>query len=175
MAVTLRMISENPNIYTTLPKKVRYEAKVLSREEVNRVIAEAKEEELYPIIITAVFTGMRKGEIMALKWNNVDFQGRKIYVKYSLCRVEDEEPDEKGHRHIRYEILEPKTQKSIRMIPMLDEVYYALIEQKSRQDAEKEKYKNVYVDQGFVFADQMGNYLPQRQFMYKYHKFLLSS
>ena len=172
MAVKLRMISENPNIYTTLPKKVRYEAKVLSREEVNRVIAEAKEEELYPIIITAVFTGMRKGEIMALKWNNVDFQGRKIYVKYSLCRVEDEEPDEKGHRHIRYEILEPKTQKSIRMIPMLDEVYYALIEQKSRQDAEKEKYKNVYVDQGFVFADQMGNYLPQRQFMYKYHKFL---
>ena len=149
MAVKLRMISENPNIYTTLPKKVRYEAKVLSREEVNRVIAEAKEEELYPIIITAVFTGMRKVEIM-----------------------EDEEPDEKGHRHIRYEILEPKTQKSIRMIPMLDEVYYALIEQKSRQDAEKEKYKNVYVDQGFVFADQMGNYLPQRQFMYKYHKFL---
>ena len=172
MAVKLRMISENPNIYTTLPKKVRYEAKVLNREEVNRVIAEAKEEELYPIIITAIFTGMRKGEIMALKWNNVDFQGRKIYVKYSLCRVEHEEPDEKGHRHIRYKILEPKTQKSIRMIPMLDEVYYALIEQKSRQDVEKEKYKNVYVDQGFVFADQMGNYLPQRQFMYKYHKFL---
>ena len=28
------------------------------------------------------------------------------------------------------------------------------------------------MDQGFVFADQMGNYLPQRQFMYKYHKFL---
>ncbi len=109
---------------------------------------------------------------MALKWNNVDFQGAKNLCKIqSLPCVEDEEPDEKGHRHIRYEILEPKTQKSIRMIPMLDEVYYALIEQKADKMQKKKKYKNVYVDQGFVFADQMGNYLPQRQFMYKYHKF----
>ena len=68
--------------------------------------------------------------------------------------------------------MEPKTKKSVRMIPMLDEVYEALLEQKRRQDLDKEKYKDIYQDQGFVFADCTGNFLAQRPFMNKYHKFL---
>lgn len=171
-AFKLRMIPENPNLFTVIPQKIRYEAKTLTQEEAEKIVNEAKKEELYPIVVTALFTGMRKGEIMALKWENVDFDKRKIYVKNSLCRVLDELPDEKGRRHVSYQILEPKTKKSVRMIPMLDEVYEALLEQKKRQDQDKEKYKTIYADQGFVFADTTGNYLPQRQFMDKYHQFL---
>ena len=37
---------------------------------------------------------------------------------------------------------------------------------------QKEQYQDIYLDQGFVFADLTGNYLPQRQFMDKYHSFL---
>lgn len=171
-AVKLKMLSENPNLYTSIPKKIKYEAKVLSREDVDRIVADAKGDELYPIIVTTVYTGLRKGEVMALKWESVDFEERKIYVKGSLCRLQDTEPDEKGRRHSRYEILEPKTKKSIRMIPMLDIVYDALMEQKNRQEAEKIKYADIYEDQGFVFADKTGKYLAQRPFMRKYHDFL---
>lgn len=172
MAVKMRIITENPNRYTTIPKKVRYEASVLTKEEVNRLLTEAKQEELYPIVITTVYSGMRKGEVMALKWENVDFVEKRIYVKNSLCRVVDDKADGKGQRHARYVIMEPKTKKSIRMIPMLDEVYEALQEQKRRQDKEKDRYKEVYQDQGLVFADCTGNFLPQRTFMDKYHMFL---
>lgn len=172
MAFKLRMISENPNMFTTIPKKVKYEAKVLSMEEVERIVTETKDEELYPIIVTTVYTGMRKGEVMGLKWENVDFKERRIFIKSSLCRVEDEQPDEKGRRHVTYKTLEPKTKKSIRVVPMLDEVYEALIEQKRRQELQKEIYKEIYLDQGYVFADITGNYLPQRQFMDRYHQFL---
>ena len=172
MAVKMRMIPENPNRYTTIPKKIKYEAAVLSEEEVNRILTQAQGEELYPIVVTTVYSGMRKEEAMALKWENVDFEGRRIYIKNSLCRVVDEEPDDEGHRHARYVILEPKTKKSIRMIPMLDEVYEALQEQKRRQEADKVKYKGIYQDQGLVFADCSGNFLAQRPFMDKYHRFL---
>ena len=172
MAIKMRMISENPNLYTTIPKKIKYEAAVLSKEEVNRILTQARGEELYPIVITTVYSGMRKGEVMALKWENVDFEERKIYIKNSLCRVVDEIPDDEGHRHARYVILEPKTKKSIRMIPMLDEVHDALMEQKRRQDAEKVKNKEIYQDRGLVFADCTGNFLAQRPFMDKYHRFL---
>ena len=51
------------------------------------------------------------------------------------------------------------------MIPMLDEVYGALMKQKKRQAVDKEIYKDIY-------ADQTGHYLPQRPFMDKYHQFL---
>lgn len=89
-AFKLRMIPENPNLFTVIPQKIRYEAKTLTQEEAEKIVNEAKKEELYPIVVTALFTGMRKGEIMALKWENVDFDKRKIYVKNSLCRVLDE-------------------------------------------------------------------------------------
>lgn len=172
MAVKLKMLSENPNRYTSIPKKKKYEASVLSAEEVARIVKEAKDEELYPIVVTTVYTGMRKGEVMALKWENVDFQKRRIYIKNSLCKIDGDQPDEKGHRHARYEILEPKTKESIRMVPMLDEVYDALRLQKERQETDKQKYREIYLDQGLVFSDPCGDYLPQRQFMDKYHAFL---
>ncbi len=171
-AIKLRMISENPNLYTTIPKKQRYEAKVLSKEDVEKILHMAKSEYLYPIIITTVYTGLRKGEVMALKWENIDFSEKKIHVKNSLCRIEDEEPDANGHRHAHYEILEPKTRKSIRTIPMLDVVYEALLEQKQRQENDKNLAKDMYNDQGLVFANPFGIYYDQRVFHDKYHQFL---
>jgi len=171
MAVRLRIISENPNLYTTIPKKEKYEAHVLSREEVQKILKEAKNEELYPIVVTTVFSGLRKGEVMGLLWKQIDFENRKIRVAGSLCRIEGD-PDENGVRHAKYEILEPKTKKSIRIIPMLDEVYEALQEQKRRQKADKIKYGEEYRDYGFVFANPLGEHLAQRPFMTKYHNFL---
>ena len=172
MAFRLRMISENPNRFTMIPKKEKYEAKTLSIEEVERIVREAKEERLYPIFVTTVYTGMRKGEVMALKWENVDFVGRKILVKNSLCRVESDVPDEKGRYISHYEIMKPKTKKSIRTIPMLDQVYDALMEQQQRQMLDKDKIGENYLDQGFVFADEIGQHLQQRDFMKEYRQFL---
>lgn len=172
MAYRQRLIPENPNRFTTIPKKIKYEAKVLSRGEVKKILAEAREDVLYPIIVTALGTGMRKGEVMGLRWSDVDFENRNIYVRYNLCRVENPEPDEKGRRRATYQLLEPKNKKSIRVIPMLDEVYFALMEQKRRQDIEKEQYHEVYEDRGFVFANLTGNYLSQRGFMDDYYAFL---
>lgn len=172
MAYRQRLILENPNRFTTIPKKVRYEAAVLSEEEVKRIIAETREESLYPIVVTTLGTGMRKGEVMALRWQDIDFEEKKIYVRHNLCRVEEPEPDVKGHRRVTYKLLEPKNKKSMRVIPMLDEVYFALMEQKRRQDIEKEQYIEIYEDRGFVFANPTGNYLPQRGFMDDYYAFL---
>ena len=61
-AYMLRMIPENPNKFTTIPKRTKYEAKVLSMESVEKLVREAKGDELYPIVITTAYTGMRKGD-----------------------------------------------------------------------------------------------------------------
>lgn len=171
-AYMLRMLPENPNRFTTIPKKNKYEAKVMTMESVEKLVREAKREELYPIVITTVYTGMRKGEVMALKWENVDFEGRKVHVKNSLCRVESDQLDEKGRHVTHYEILEPKTKKSVRTIPIMDQVYDALKEQQRRQALDKEKYGAKYFDQGFVFADPIGRHLAQRDFNKEYKELL---
>lgn len=171
-AVNEKMITENPNDFTILPKRKAYQACFLTADEVRIIVENAKEEEIYPIVMIALFTGMRKGEIMGLTWkNSIDFENNMIHVVGSLCRIVHND-NQGGKTYATYEILEPKTQKSIRNIPMNDLVKNVLIEQKGRQDREKAKYKDIYVDNDLVFARSDGRYLNQRKFMNKYHDFL---
>lgn len=170
-AVQLKFIKENFNDLVVLPKKEEYHAKTLSVDEVNRILNEAKEEELYPLIILTLYTGLRKGEVMALKWSDIDFQSKELSVNGSLGRVMSG-IDEKGKKKYSYKILQPKTQKSKRIIPLTENALKALESQKSRQEMIKEKYSSIYRDEGFVFARYDGSYLNQRGFMDDYHAFL---
>ena len=60
----------------------QYVMKILDREEIARLINAAKDY-LKPIIITALNTGMRRGELFNLRWNDVDFAEHFIFIKKS--------------------------------------------------------------------------------------------
>lgn len=170
-AVREKLIKENPNKYTVLPKRKTYIPDVLTPDEVKKLVIEAKQDKMYPLVITAIFTGMRKGEIMGLTWDCVDFVENRIHIVKSLCRVYHE-PDENGIVHAIYELMEPKSAKSVSYIPMLDIVREVLLEQKKKQAQEKEEYDDIYTDSNFVFTRPDGRYVEQRSFMDNYHKFL---
>lgn len=169
--VELKLVSENVNNTVVLPKCKDYEGKTLSVEEVKKIVLNAKEDELYPIVILTIYTGLRKGEVMALKWSNIDFEKKELYVEGSLCRVV-QSIDENGKTHYAYKILEPKTAKSRRVVPLLPLAIEALELQRERQDQIKEQFAEIYSKQDFVFAKCDGRYLDQRGFMDAYHAFL---
>ena len=62
MAVKLRYITENANDFVSLPKRQAYEGKNLTAEEVRVIFEKAREEELYPIVVLTICTGLRKGD-----------------------------------------------------------------------------------------------------------------
>lgn len=165
------MIRENVNKMVTLPKREAYRAKVLTAEEVRRIVNEAKAEELYPIVALTLYSGLRKGEVMGLTWENVNFEEAELYVEASLCRVVETRAVD-GKTKYTYKLLEPKTAKSRRTVPLLPVALEALKLQKERQDAEKERNAVIYQDQGFVFARYDGRYLEQRSFIDSYYAFL---
>lgn len=169
-AVKLRYIDENANDFVTLPKKKRFEGKALTAEEARTIFDKAKEEKLYPIVALTLCTGMRKGEVMALKWENINFRDRELHVEGNLCRVR--ESNAGGRSKYVDKVLEPKSAKSIRTIPLTEKAVEALLIQKQRQNEIKEKYKVVYDDQDFVFTEVDGNLLRQKGFMEEYHAFL---
>ena len=170
-ALQLKYIKENSNRAVVLPKKETYKAKILSKDEVKIILSEAKNDELYPIIVLTLFTGLRKGEVMALKWQNIDFDKQELSVEGSLGRV-IKEIDSKGHICHEYKVLEPKTEKSKRIIPLSDIAVEAIKIQKQTQNVIKKKNSAIYEDRGLVFARADGNFLNQRQFMDDYHKFM---
>lgn len=72
-----------------------------------------------------LLTGMRNGEIRALQWQDIDFDKRIIHVNSTLKYIPKGEP--------KYMFDTPKSQSSIREIPMLDNVYTILKEHRKQQ------------------------------------------
>lgn len=170
-AIQIKLLNENVNRLVVLPKRETYQAKVLSAEEVRKILEEAKDDKWYPIIALGIYTGLRKGEIMALKWENISFDQKELYVEGSLCRVV-KKTEEDGSKCYEYKIMEPKTAKSKRVVPLLPGAIEALEIQRKMQEQDKEKYSEIYNDQDLVFARCDGTFLSQRAFMDKYHAFL---
>lgn len=92
-------------------------SRALSIEEINILLKTCKKikPEFYPILYTAIYTGMRRGELLALQWKNVDFTKNKIFVEFS---------EYKG------KLQTPKTKSSIRYIHMCKELKSFLVEHK---------------------------------------------
>lgn len=64
---------------------------------------------------------MRRGEIFGLQWSDIDFENREIKVVHNLSYVADISQDGKVKRKL--ELQTPKTENSIRVIPMSNNIY----------------------------------------------------
>lgn len=100
-------------------------------------------------------TGVRLGEMLALKWSDLDFENNEIHIRHNLTYKPDCDRGFVSH----YSISTPKTKNSIRTIPMLDKVREALLDEKRMQ--EQTGIKNIMkVDgySGFVFVGRYGGF-----------------
>lgn len=121
-----KLIPYNPVENTILPKENRKkEISVLSIKEQRLFLEYARKSFYYPVYIVALATGMRNGELRALQWSDIDFQGKLIYVNSTLKYIA------KGEEKYRFDT--PKSHSSIRSIPMLDNVCSVLKEHRKNQ------------------------------------------
>ncbi len=84
----------------------------------------------YPLFTVMLGTGMRIGEVLGLRWEDIDFDNRRISVNHSLVYYKDVKDSNK----FKHAISTPKTEAGIRYIPMIDTVYDAFKEQKEMWD-----------------------------------------
>jgi integrase len=99
-------------------------------------------------------TGCRIGEVVGLRWEDVDFGENIIDINHSLIYRKDE-----GTGKVRFHITTPKTKAGSRIIPMLDDVQAALIQERIRQM--QTGYNESVVDgySGFIFQNRYGECL----------------
>ena len=139
-----------------LPKLEVENLKVLSQKEKNKLEKYClKENSLRSLgIIITLNTGLRIGEICALKWEDIDVEGKIIYVKKTLQRVYIENKS-------KVIIDSPKTRNSIRSIPMSDKLFKIL-----------QPLKKLYKNEDFFLTGSTTKYLEPRSYQYIY-KFIL--
>jgi len=84
-AVQWEYLDANPAQYVERPQVEIEEMQTLTPPEIRRLL-EAAEEPVRTMLLCAVLTGMRRGELLALKWDDIDFEGNRIQVRRSLGR-----------------------------------------------------------------------------------------
>lgn len=131
-AVKEGYILQNPCKNVTLPKQEKTTHEILkdkkkfqyySEDEIKRLKQVFKDNKYNNVILFALGTGMRRGEIFGLQWSDIDLKNRQIHVIHNLSYMADVSEDKKV-RHL--ELQTPKTKNSIRIIPMSNSIYNLL-------------------------------------------------
>lgn len=113
------LIFKNPAAECKLPPKRYAEMKVLTHEEMHRMLVQAKAEGLFELFFLDLSTGLRRGEVLGLQWDDVDFDKKELHIKRQVTRVEG-----------KLTVSAPKTKRSARPVPLSDLTLYVLFEYK---------------------------------------------
>lgn len=161
-AVRLQLIPVNPCDAVCLPPRQKRDVRYLSVDEQKRLQDAVRDERLGCTVILDLFTGLRLGELLGLKWENIDLNAGYLRVCQTVNRLKSF--DSAASTKTQIVVGEPKTKSSKRTISLLDHVVVLLQEHKTRQDAEKEQSFGAYQDNGFVFCNELGQPLDPRSF-----------
>ncbi len=89
-AVKWQLIVRNVAEAVTPPKTRKVEMQTWDNEQVKTFLNVSKDSPYYPIYLTAINTGMRRGEVLGIRWQDIDFDNNIIYVRQSLQEVKEE-------------------------------------------------------------------------------------
>lgn len=164
-AYHLKKISYNPVGGTKACRAEKAHITILTHEQAQTLLHITKQQNqpAYMAILLAISTGMRLGEIMGLRWDSIDFPGKKLYVTQSLVSTS------------RGPLLEPapKTNAGYRQIELPKHCMEALQEHQTWQEHQKAEWLDQYLDEGLVVANDNGRYIDPSYFSYAIFKKLL--
>ena len=146
-AVRWNLIPRNPADSVETPTPTPKEMHPLSAEEARRLLDAAQGDRFDALYVLAVHTGMRRGELLGLKWDDVDLENASVRVRRTLTRIDN------GRR---LALGPPKNKKSRRTVRLTERAVEALRSHLERQLAEIEALGDLYKDQGLVFTTEAG-------------------
>ena len=106
-----------------------------------------------PLFTVLLGTGCRVGEVIGLRWKDIDLEKRTININHSVSYY----PRRKDTYKCEFKVSEPKTEAGIRIIPMMEPVYDAFVEEHEYQEEHGFNVTQVDGMTGFIFMNRFGN------------------
>ena len=144
-ATTDRQIGENPMAELKPPPREKAESKFLTREQTIALVDAARDNRYYVAVKLLAETGLRRGEALALRWEDIDLQKGTMWVRGTLAR------SDRG-----LYLTSPKTRTSIRQLHLPQHLVDLLSSHQLAQNTEIAHAGNQYIQKGFVFATKTG-------------------
>jgi integrase len=156
-AVRQNIILFNPSQRIEKPQKIKYTgAKYFNETQIERLLAAVKGDILETIILFAIFYGLRRSEILGLKWDAIDMENDVLTIKHTVIRV-----NKTMHKN---DLAKTKSSYGDMPVPSVIKQNLRNIMQKQAEDKLKQ---NDYKDEGYVFTHDNGkiihpNYVTKR-------------
>ena len=140
-AVEMKVITNNPSVGVRLPKKEKKtsyhmrsidERKTLSMEQIQDLIEHSRNTPIYMMVLFNVLMGLRRSEIIALKYSDLNQVHRTICVQRQLGKKWDADQGKYEYGTITKQEVPTKTRSSVRTLPVPDYVYEAIMEEKKK-------------------------------------------
>lgn len=155
-AVKMGRISANPADMVELPKTQEHHANYYTAEELRMVVSKAKGTQIEPVIMMAAWFGLRRGEIIGLRWSCINLEKRILSITGTV-----KDKGESGSKiQNMYYSATAKTKSSIRSFPLNDEMVMYLRNLKTQQDQRRtmKHYNHTWDD--FVCVRTNGDLIP---------------
>lgn len=138
-AVLMGMIESNPAEKVILPKKEKFVGKFYDKDELATLFEMSKDTTLETVIFLTAHYGLRRSEIMALRWQDVDFKNKTVSIRHKVVQLSEN----KGHTNLLFrDIL--KTSSSFRTFPLIPQVEQHLRQAQERQKQCRDFFKSAY-------------------------------
>lgn len=161
-AVKMDMILSNPADKIERPKSNKFVGSFYDRDELNKLFEIVKGTKIELAVILGAFYGLRRSEVVGLKWNAIDFKNKTITIRHIVTEASFE------GKVVVIEKDRTKTKSSYRTLPLVPQFESLLMrlkeEQKKNRDACKKSYSTKYLE--YVYLDEIGervkpNYITQ--------------
>lgn len=143
------MVTRNVASMVDAPRRTFPEITTWNLEQVNQFFAITDQHELAALWRLALLTGMRRGELLGLMWDDIDLDRGTLAVRRTLSR---------GNGG-RWELGQPKTAAGRRSIALPASCVTSLRKHRARQNEERLRLGELWEDHGFVFTNRTGNML----------------
>lgn len=162
-AVADGLIQQNYALFVNLPKAFKKEIQILTHDQQRDLIRVSYFYRFGVFVRLTLCTGLRLGELLGLKWEDIDFQKRELKIRRILHRCKNYDSEAKTSTSIYFD--EPKTEKSKRTIPLPPNAIEELKKWKERQQKEIGQAE-------FVVTDRQGKYVEHTTFKKYYNRML---
>lgn len=134
------LLDKNPCTNITLPKKVRYDYEFYNLEEINEFLKAVKNEQLYPLYLFTVTFGLRRSEVLGIKWKSIDVEAKTLTIKSTVTRANTIVAKDKT-----------KTEASYRTFPLSDDIVNLFVLLKNQEKENKSLFGREYIQNDYVF------------------------
>ncbi len=140
LAVMNKIIPSNPCNNITLPKVEKNTYKFFNLEETKQFLNAVKNEPLYLLYLFTALYGLRRSEVLGIKWDSIDINTKRLTIQHTRTRCNEIIEKDKT-----------KTKSSLRSFPLSDDVVNLLVKLKLQEIRNKKLFGKDYVSNNYVF------------------------